>query len=190
MIVFLTWSVFQVPNLVLILPDFFQIILLVLSREWIQWILVWLEQDFWNRNSEVIGLFSTVRSISVKMTAFSFVCICYFAAAKSQLCWKELQSVVAITHLLLCYSSLNISFRLSFSGCTSLSFQAKFLFVILITNTDYLFWSLVLQGLFSLSQRPENTTILESYWQTCDPWYVWYKNSLTSLSLVECKAST
>lgn len=80
---FLTWSVFQVPNLVLIFPDFFQTILLVVSGELIQWVLMWLQQDFWNKNSEGIqGLFSTPRSIIVKMTASSFVSICYFCGSK------------------------------------------------------------------------------------------------------------
>lgn len=74
---FLTWSVFQVPNLVLIFPDFFHVILLVVSGELIQWVLELLEQDFWNKTSEGIGLFSTPRSIIVKMTAPSFVSICY-----------------------------------------------------------------------------------------------------------------
>lgn len=100
---FLTWSVFQVPGSVW---TSIRIILLMVPGELRQWISVWLEQDFWNKNSEGFSLFSTLQVLLWKwLHLLSFPPI-ISVAVSSQICCKNCGlTALGIICTLLCYSS-------------------------------------------------------------------------------------
>lgn len=73
-------------------PDVIQIIFLVVSGELMQWISVWLEQDFWNKNSEGFSLFSTLQVLLWKWLHLPLFPSAISVAVSSQICCKELRT--------------------------------------------------------------------------------------------------
>lgn len=141
-------------------PDIIQIIFLMVSGELMLWILVWLEQDFWNRNSEGFSLFSTLQVLLWKWLHLPLFPSVISVAVSSQICCKELWAccIGYYPQIALLLIPKHISSTI-FLWMYKPQFPSQISFSYFITSANHQFWLLVFLGCFSLPQKPENTTI-------------------------------